>query len=252
MSIIKESVEKTLGLSAVEGIDPSLCVVQGASLYRTGPVTILTKNNKTNTNYGNQTYAKIELIEDEFKYAGYDKKLIEDLSSKFNGLTIDDKETLVKISDFFKNSDLSFKDLHDLIRENILEGNMSIDSFYKKREHIVKSRINENNRKLTRTIEKQLSIEYDKKIKDAKTEADVELVKIIAENERLRADVAGLNGVVLENERLRADVAGLNGVVFKLNGDKDNSNREKNLLYGIIIFMAIAICLVVVIDLLFL
>ena len=191
-------------------------------------------------------------VEDEFKYVGYDKALIDDLSSKFKGLTIDDKETLVKISDFFKNSDLSFKDLHDLIRENILEGNMSIDSFYKKREHIVKSRINENNRKLTRTIEKQLSIEYDKKIKDAKTESDVELVKIIAENERLRADVAGLNGVVLENERLRADVAGLNGVVFKLNGDKDNSNREKNLLYGIIIFMAIAICLVVVIDLLFL
>ena len=229
VSIIKESVEKTLGLSAVEGIDPSLCVVQGASLYRTGPVTILTKNNKTNTNYGNQTYAKIELIEDEFKYAGYDKKLIEDLSSKFNGLTIDDKEALIKIMGFFKNSDLCFKDFQDLIRENVLEGNMSIDSFYKNRENIVKSRINENNRKIKRNLEKQLIIERNKKIKEKKQfeNSNVELNKMIVE--KLKNEKQKLNksydllfdeyyDLKKENEQLKAEKVKL----YKENGELSN------------------------------
>lgn len=40
MPLIKESVEKKLGMSAAEGIDPMLCVAQGASIYHNGPVPV--------------------------------------------------------------------------------------------------------------------------------------------------------------------------------------------------------------------
>ena len=174
-------------------------------------------------------------VEDEFKYVGYDKALIDDLSSKFHGLTIGDEETLIKIMDFFKNSDLSFKDFHDLIRENILEGNLSIDSFYKKREHILKSRINENNRKLRRNIEKQLNMEWDKKIKEKRQleNSNVELDKMIAENKRLKADVADLNGMILENEKFKITMSTL------IESFIDKSNRKNKLLYILIIFIII-------------
>ena len=89
-------------------------------------------------------------VEDWFKIAGYDDELIKDLSSRFNGLTIENKRTLNKIMDFFKNSDLSFKDLHDLIRVKVLDGNESIDSFYQNLENFINSHINEKNRKLNR------------------------------------------------------------------------------------------------------
>ena len=183
-------------------------------------------------------------VEDEFKYIGYDKVLIDDLSSKFKGLTIDDKETLIKIRDFIKNSDLSFKDLHDLIRENVLEGNMSIDSFYKKRKYIIKSRINENNRKLKRIVEKELNIECDKKIKEKRPleNTDVELDKRIAEIQWLKAEVADLNGEILENEQTI-----LKGIT--LTESYVDKNRERKLLGTLIIswifFIIIFFCFVV-------
>ena len=40
MPLIRDSVEKVLGKSAAEGIDPMLCVAQGASIYLGGPVTV--------------------------------------------------------------------------------------------------------------------------------------------------------------------------------------------------------------------
>ena len=94
MPLIKESVEKTLGVSAAEGIDPMLCVAQGASLYLGGPVTVpaevnslslsivvdevnakrlIQRNSKIpiektitlTTMYDNQHNAKIEIVEGE-------------------------------------------------------------------------------------------------------------------------------------------------------------------------------------------
>ena len=50
MPLIKESVEKVLGKPAAEGIDPMLCVAQGASIYLGGPVTVPAERNSLTLN----------------------------------------------------------------------------------------------------------------------------------------------------------------------------------------------------------
>ncbi|WP_048812500.1 Hsp70 family protein [Methanobrevibacter ruminantium] len=47
MPLIRESIEKLLGKSAAEGIDPMVCVAQGASIYKGGPITVGTINSLT-------------------------------------------------------------------------------------------------------------------------------------------------------------------------------------------------------------
>ena len=47
MPLIRESIEKVLGKSAAEGIDPMVCVAQGASMYKGGPITVGTINSLT-------------------------------------------------------------------------------------------------------------------------------------------------------------------------------------------------------------
>ena len=121
---------------------------------------------------------------------------------------------------------------------------MSIDSFYKKRKYIIKSRINENNRKLKRIVEKELNIECDKKIKEKRPleNTDVELDKRIAEIQWLKAEVADLNGEILENEQTI-----LKGIT--LTESYVDKNRERKLLGTLIIswifFIIIFFCFVV-------
>ena len=145
VSLIKESVEKTLGVSAIEGVDPSLCVAQGASLYLSDPITVPVEVNS----FTSRLF--------------FDEKLIKDLSSKFNGLTIENERTLNNILYSSKDYDISFKELYELIRENVLDGNESIESFYKKLENFINSRINEKNRKLNRfeDMNKKLKMENE-------------------------------------------------------------------------------------------
>ena len=57
MPLIKESVERKVGMSAAEGIDPMLCVSQGASIYYNGPVSI---NSDVNS-------LSLSVVVDEFK-----------------------------------------------------------------------------------------------------------------------------------------------------------------------------------------
>lgn len=47
MPLIRETIEKVLGKSAAEGIDPMVCVAQGASMYKGGPITVGTINSLT-------------------------------------------------------------------------------------------------------------------------------------------------------------------------------------------------------------
>lgn len=47
MPLIRESIEKVLGKSAAEGIDPMLCVAKGASMYLGGPITVKNINSLT-------------------------------------------------------------------------------------------------------------------------------------------------------------------------------------------------------------
>ena len=48
MPLLKESIEKTLGMSAAEGIDPMLSVAQGASIFVGGPVDVPFEINSLN------------------------------------------------------------------------------------------------------------------------------------------------------------------------------------------------------------
>ena len=97
-------------------------------------------------------------VEDLFEIVGYDEKLIDDLYLKFNKkddenkrtLNNENKRTLNKIFYRSMDYDISFRDLHDLIRVNVLDGNESIDSFYERLEDFIKSRVNEKNRELNR------------------------------------------------------------------------------------------------------
>ena len=116
-------------------------------------------------------------IEDKFESAGYEEDLIDDLSSRFGGLSIEDKKVLVDLMDYFKGFRLSLTDINDLIYENVLD-DVSLDSINENREYIANNQIEENNYKLARNVEKKVNSEWDKKI---------------AENEKLKSNVDVLN-----------------------------------------------------------
>ena len=99
----------------------------------------------------------IKTIEDKFESAGFEEELIDDLASRFGGLSFENKEILVKFMDYSKSSQLSFKDINDLIRENVSNDHMSFDSFNKNKEDIVEGRIKENNHKIKKSAEKELN-----------------------------------------------------------------------------------------------
>lgn len=97
MPLIRESIEKVLGKSAAEGIDPMLCVAEGAAMYLGGPITVgkinsltlslvtdeknseplIPKNTPlpaeativTYTMFDNQTSANIQIVEGESIFA---------------------------------------------------------------------------------------------------------------------------------------------------------------------------------------
>ena len=117
-------------------------------------------------------------IECRFESAGFDDNLICDLSSRFGGLSVEDKSMLVELMDYFKGSRLSLDDINDLIHEYVFEGEMSLVSFNENREDIVKNCIEENDYKIARTVEKKVNSELNKKI---------------VENEQLRENVDNLN-----------------------------------------------------------
>ena len=129
-----------------------------------------------------KSFNHINDIEDKFISAGFDEDLVDDLSSR--GLSIKNKVILIEIMDYFKGSQLSFNDINDLIRENILVGHMSFDSFNDNREYIVESRIEKNNRKLSRKVEKKVSSILEKKIAENEQLKD-ENAKLINENKSL-------------------------------------------------------------------
>ena len=147
-------------------------------------------------------------IEDKFESAGFEDGLIDDLSSRFDGLSIENKKVLVELMDYSKGFRLSLTDINDLIREIVLEGEMSLDSFNENKEYIVKNRIEENNYKLARNVEKKVNSEWNKKI---------------AENEQLKGNMDDLNKKIAENEQLKGNV--------------DDLNKKIKLLYLSIIFI---------------
>ena len=97
----------------------------------------------------------IKKIEDKFESVGFEEDLIDDLTSRFGGLSFENKEILVKFMDYSKSSQLSFKDINDLIRENVSNGHISFDSFNKNKEDIVEVRIKVNNHKIKKSAEKK-------------------------------------------------------------------------------------------------
>lgn len=106
-------------------------------------------------------------VEDKFKSTGYDEDLVHDLSSQFGGLSIENKKILIELMNYFKTSQLSFKDIDNLIREYVLDGDMSLDSFNEDKENIVESRIEEKYHKIARNIEKKVN-SMNKKTKENK------------------------------------------------------------------------------------
>ena len=103
MPFLKESIEKVLGKSATEGIDPMLCVAEGAAMYLGGgidvgkinPLTLSLVTNETDsepliaknaplpaeativtyTMYDNQTSANIQIVEGESIFAKENRSL---------------------------------------------------------------------------------------------------------------------------------------------------------------------------------
>ena len=134
-------------------------------------------------------------LENKFESAGFDEDLIADLSSHFGGLSIEDKKILTELMGYFKTSQLSFNDINDLIRENVFDGDMTLDSFNKNRGYIVENRIEENNHKLARDVEKKINNELNKKL---------------AGNKQLESNGNNFNNITMENKQLKANVNDLN------------------------------------------
>ena len=161
------------------------------------------------------SYKQLRLLNDgEFKIVGYDGKLIKDLYSKFDGLTTENKRTLNKILYRSKDYDISFRDLHDLIRINVFDGNESIDSFYENLEKFINSRIDENNRELNRFKEKNKELEMEKQeLKD-----DIE--SLADENWKLNN----------KNKKLKEKNSELYNQLYHISADKsDKESRDKNI-----------------------
>ena len=58
--------------------------------------------------------------------------------------------------DYSKISQLSFNDINELVRENVLGGYMSLDVFYENREDIFNKCIKKNKSKYQREVEKMM------------------------------------------------------------------------------------------------
>ncbi len=191
------------------------------------------------------SYKKFKLLNDDekevgdlFKISGYDENLINDLDSK-NKLTIEDKRTLNKIMDSFKNSDLPFKDLNDLIRLKVLDKNEPIDSFYQNLENYMNSLINENDRKLNRVEDeneklKNEIVKLTKKINslvntkvDKKWDLDNQINIKEKEMRELEAEKLGLKEEIqgLEEEKRK-----LSNQINNIYADKlDNEPMDNNI-----------------------
>ena len=102
-----------------------------------------------------KSFNHINDIEDKFISAGFDEDLVDDLS--YRGLSIKNKVILIEIMDYFKGSQLSFNDINDLIRENILVGHMSFDSFNKNKEEYVSIYGNEKSKEISDNIQPHFS-----------------------------------------------------------------------------------------------
>ena len=104
-------------------------------------------------------------IEDKFESAGFEDDLINGLSSKLGLISIEDKKKLNEIMDYSKISQLSFNDINELVRENVLGGYMSLDVFYENREDIFNKCIKKNKSKYQREVEKRVNVELKKQVK---------------------------------------------------------------------------------------
>ncbi|ADC47663.1 TPR repeat-containing protein [Methanobrevibacter ruminantium M1] len=150
-------------------------------------------------------------IEDKFESAGFEEDLIEGLSFKLGMMSIDDKKMLNELMDYSKSSQLSFNDINDLIRENVLDEDMSLDDFYENREYIVKNRIKKNNSEYERNVEKRVN---------------TELKNQIAINKRLNDNLIEKDEVI---EKLNDNLIEKDEVIEKLNenlNDKEEVNQK--------------------------
>ena len=126
-------------------------------------------------------------IGDRFESAGFD----DDLSSRFDGLSIENKKVLVELMDYFKGFRLSLTDINDLIREHILDGEMSLESFNGKREYIVNKRIDENDEELIKNDRENFKIKIaeNKQLKEQIVKKDELIKELSKENNDLRRDI---------------------------------------------------------------
>lgn len=166
-----------------------------------------------------ERFIDIKHIEDKFESAGFDECLVDDLSSRFGGLSVENKMMLIEIMDYFKSSKLSFNDINVLIRENILDMDIPLDDFNRNRESIVEERIKENNRKLSRNVEKRVTSELN---------------ELIVENEQLNnlnVELMNKNRLLSENiENLRREIQNQENLSKKLFNQPNHSDKYDDLI----------------------
>ena len=169
-------------------------------------------------------------IEVKFESAGFSDCLIKDLSSHFGGLSIEDKIVLVDLMDYFKGFRLSLTDINDLIRENVIEDEMSLDSVNENRENIANDRIEENDEKLLNSIKEEVlnSVREDFNIRNAENkQLRDENNELKNKNESLTNENESLSK---ENESLSEDYKKLKKDIQKQKGVSKKQNNQPNMI----------------------